>query len=122
MKVTEHTIHTAHIKNNCPECYSTEGLIFKFIQKEKENAWYKKAEKQLLESLYCTNCNTEIYPVRWDEHIERVYQYNKKLVQPLDTKVHLKKRSKILIGICLLLIAAILIFGGVIDLNMFGVK
>lgn|SRR5699024_328839 len=108
MKITEHTIHTANIKNNCPECFSTEGLIFSFTQEEKENAWYRKAQKQLKESLFCHVCHTEIYPVRWDEHIERVYLYNKKLVQPLSSAIHFKKRF------WMTLLIGLLFIGGVI--------
>lgn len=108
MKTTKHTIHTAHIKNNCPECFSTEGLVFNFVQEEKKNTWYRKVAKKIEESLFCNTCKTEIYPVRWDEHIERVYQYNKKLVTPLSDRIHFKKRFWIVF------ITALVLIGGLI--------
>lgn len=107
MKYTEHTLHRAQLKNNCPECYSNEGMVMRFIQIEKENAWYKKAEEKLIETLHCYTCHNEIFPVSWDEHIERVYEYNKKLVQPLPKGIRFKR--KFWLGISLFLIVLILV-------------
>jgi len=92
MKVTEYTIQKAELKNNCPECYNNDGLVLSFIQKEKENTWYRKVEEDLKVKLFCTTCKTQIFPVRWDEHIERVYEYYNKLVVPKPAKTHYKKR------------------------------
>lgn len=105
MKYTEHTLRRAEIKNNCPECFDNNGMVLRFIQKERENAWYRKAEPTLIESLHCYTCETEIFPVRWDEHIERVYEYNKKLVEPKPSRVHLKKQFWITVSLILILIA-----------------
>lgn len=79
MNRTEKTIHTAKISNNCPTCYATDGLEFTFKQHIKENSFYKKAANETTEDLKCHSCNSKIYPVDWNEDIERVYAYNKKL-------------------------------------------
>lgn len=99
MKVTEHTIHTAKLKNNCPECYSNDGLVLSFTQKEKENKWLRKVEKECPAILFCTTCKMQIFPVRWDEHIERVYQYYKKLVVPKPAGRFFKARFWIAISV-----------------------
>lgn len=112
MKITEYTIHEAELKNNCPECYSNDGLILSFTQKEKENAWLRKAEKDLEVILFCNTCETRIFPVRWDEHIERVYDYYQKLVTPRSTRTHYKKRFWLTLSIGLVVITGALAWFG----------
>lgn len=110
MKTTKYTLRKAALKNNCPECYSNDGLILSFTQKEKENAWFRKAEKDLEVILFCTTCQTQIFPARWDEHIERVYDYYQKLVSPRPTRVHYKKRFWLVLSASLIAILTTLIW------------
>lgn len=112
MKITEYIIQEAELKNNCPECFSNDGLVLSFIQEEKENAWIRKIEKKLRVKLYCTTCKTQIYPVRWDEHIERVYDYYQKLVHPKPARTYFKKRSWMVLSIGLLLLTTTLFWFG----------
>lgn len=112
MKETEHTIHKAELKNNCPECYSTDGLVLSFIQKERENSWYRKVEKDIKGVIFCTNCKTQIFPVRWDEHIERVYQYYEKLVKPKPARTHFKMRLWLVLTISIIILTGGLFWVG----------
>ncbi|MEZ4858471.1 MAG: hypothetical protein R2781_06640 [Flavobacteriaceae bacterium] len=100
-------LHTAKINNNCPECFSNDGLEFSFSQKEIETKLYKKASKAIEETLFCHTCKHIIYPVNWTEDIERVYQYHKKLVAPKNSSVRLKPLALTIIFVDIIIVAAI---------------
>lgn len=104
MKTITHILHQAKVKNKCPECYFGDGLEFTFSQEELENRFYKNAAKEIIEKLYCHNCKQQVYPVNWDEDIERVYEYHKKQVIPKKSTPQLKNITYI---IALIVIAAI---------------
>ena len=72
----------AKLHNNCPECYATEGLIVSFSHKIQDNKLFTRSSKEVKTEMHCTNCNTKIYPARWTDDIERVYEYNRKLAEP----------------------------------------
>lgn len=99
MILKKQLLHSAKINNNCPECFSTEGLEFTFLQEEKETKLYLKANPLIEEILYCHHCNHTIYPVNWTEDIERVYVYHKKLATPKNSAYRLKPLA---IGIIIL--------------------
>ncbi len=105
-----HTLHTSRIHNNCPECYSTEGLEFSFSQEEKENKLYSKASKEIKETLYCHSCEQQIFPIKWTDDIERVYEYQRKLAQPKSTGIKLKPLAYIMILIDAIAIAALIYY------------
>ncbi|MCB0456372.1 MAG: hypothetical protein R2776_05035 [Flavobacteriaceae bacterium] len=90
MTTKKHLLYSAKITNNCPECFSIEGLEFSFSQEEKETKLYSKANPVIEETLYCHHCNHTIYPVNWTQDIERVYAYHKKLAKPKSTSFRLK--------------------------------
>lgn len=81
MKIKQKEIKQAALTNNCPECFSNEGLLLTFYQKHIENAWYKKATSEISDSIKCKNCNTIIYPVRWTDDIERVRAFYLKSIE-----------------------------------------
>ena len=105
-----YTVKEVDLNNHCPECYSTDGLHLTFKQKFVENAFYRAISNDIQHSMFCKNCNTEIYPVRWTEDIERVFEYQQRAYVPKSATFKLKKLSWIL------LIAAIII---VVVLNVF---
>lgn len=108
MKTTEHILHLAKLKNNCPECYTTNGLEISFAQNELENRFYSKNQKKIIETIYCHNCNNIIYPVSWNDDIEKIYNYHKKQALPGGSHLKFKPLS---IGIMLgTAIAVALIF------------
>lgn len=110
MGVKRHHIHKASIKNNCPNCFSAEGLKLDFYQEETENPIFKKASSTIHSTLYCSKCETRIFPVNWDQDIERVEEYHRKLAQKLNSNYRLKPLGYAIpaIVITLILLAAYL--------------
>lgn len=97
MPVTYTEYKKAKLSSNCPECYSTEGLTLVFSYENQENKLFNRSTTQIKTSMYCTNCDTVIYPARWTEDIERVYEYNKKLAPPPKPYFKFKPLSLILL-------------------------
>lgn len=95
------------LKNNCPECYSTEGLRLIFKQKIVVTKFYKSITADIFHELGCKNCNSVIYPVEWTDDIDRVVDYQKKAFTPKKPSTYLKKLSWIVIISIALVIAAI---------------
>lgn len=93
MNTIEQILHIAKLNNNCPVCYATDGLEISFIQEHHENKFYNKIEKEVSETLYCHNCKNIIYPVNWNEDIERVYAYHRKQAKPESAQIQLKPIS-----------------------------
>ena len=82
MPVTYKKYKEAKLHNNCPECYATDGLMVSFSHKFKDNKLYTRSSGEINSEMHCKNCDTVIYPARWTEEIERVYEYNRKLAEP----------------------------------------
>ena len=110
MQVTNHILHTARLTNNCPTCFANDGLEFTFSQKETNTKYYTKAAHTISETLYCHNCTTTIYPVNWTDDIERVYQYNKKLVQERNSKIRPKAITYVLLALLVAIITTGVLF------------
>ena len=91
------TIKEVALINNCPECYNTNGLQLTFKQRFVETKFYRSITKETTHLLECNTCNTTIYPVRWTEDIERVFNYHQKAFTPKETSVKLKRSAWILI-------------------------
>lgn len=96
------------LKNNCPECFNTNGLRLTFKQKIKETKFYKSITSEISHEISCKTCNSIIYPVQWTDDIDRVFEYQKKAFTPKRASTYLKKASWIFIASCLILIALIL--------------
>lgn len=107
---TTHTLHTARLNNNCPTCFATDGLELTFSQDKKENKFYERAVKEINSKMYCHTCKNDIFPVNWTEDIERVFEYNRKLAEPMSTVIKLKPLLYILILTDALLIGAIIYY------------
>jgi len=110
MEKKTRVLHTAKINNNCPECYSTDGLEFIFSQEEVENKLYSKANKEVVETLHCQTCDQDIYPVNWTQDIERVYDYHRKVAKPKSSGIKLKPLAYLLILTDALIIAWIIYY------------
>ena len=82
----------AQLRNNCPECYSTDGLSLEFHQEWNENRWIRQTTQKVKEVLHCDHCTANVFPVNWTEDIERVYQYHLKLAEKPSCFIF-KKRS-----------------------------
>ncbi|TDI74922.1 MAG: hypothetical protein E2O87_02825 [Bacteroidetes bacterium] len=110
MEKRTHILHKAQVNNNCPECYSAEGLEFIFSQEEVQNKLYSKANKEVIEILHCHTCDQDIYPVKWTEDIEQVYDYHRKLAKPKNSGIKLKPLAYLLILTDALIITAIIYY------------
>ena len=111
------TIKSVDLNNNCPECYSREGLELTFKQKFKETKFFKSITQETLEKLKCKVCNTDIFPVMWTDGIERVVAYQKKAFIPKPASFKLKKITWILfISLDIVIVVALLFAFGVIKI------
>lgn len=97
------------LNNNCPECYSKDGLRLTFKQKFIETKFYKSITKDIENDIICKTCNTTIYPVQWTDDIERVFEYHQKAFEPKKASTYLKKLSWVVIILIGIIIAAIII-------------
>lgn len=111
MKEFKKLIYTASLKNNCPECFSSEGITLEFRQLGRTNLWFSAFTETLESTMQCDKCESIIYPISWDESIERVYEYHRKSTELESTKKRWKLPAKILIGILVLGIIAAVYFG-----------
>lgn len=110
------TLKTVKLKNNCPECYSNEGLELTFEQEFIESKFYKSITNNTSQNLNCTTCNTSIYPVRWTDDIDRIVNYHKKTFEPKPKSIKLKKVSWIIfITIDIIILLIILYVSGVFN-------
>ncbi|MFL1010871.1 hypothetical protein [Flavisericum labens] len=97
------------LKNNCPECYSNDGLRLKFSQKIIETTFYKSITSEIEHELTCENCNSIIYPVQWTDDIEQVVDYQKKAFTPKKTSTYLKSMFWLII-VSVIFVATIIFF------------
>ncbi len=110
------TLKEARLSNNCPECYSNDGLEITFKQKLTENIFYKAITSETSHHMHCYNCNTTIFPVRWTDDIERVVEYQQRAIQPRPKSVKLKPLAWGFIILDLLIVAIVILFAtGVIS-------
>ena len=111
MKEFKKLIYTASLKNNCPECFSSEGITLEFRQLGRTNLWFSAYTDELESSMQCDKCKSTIYPISWDQDIERVYEYHKKSTTLEETKKRWKLPAKVLFGLVILGIIAAVYFG-----------
>ena len=110
------TLKTVQLNNNCPECFSNEGLKLTFEQEFLETKFYKSITTNTTQNLHCNNCDTTIYPVRWTDDIDRIVDYHKKTFEPKPGSIKLKKIAWIIfICIDIITILIILYLVGVFD-------
>mgnify|MGYP000353801792 CR=1 FL=1 len=104
------TVNSVSLNNNCPECFSKEGLELTFKQRFIETKLYKSITQDIATQMLCNTCNTEIYPVSWTEDIERVYNYQMKAFTPKKAS----KKYKTLFWAIIAFVAALVITVGVL--------
>ncbi len=98
------TVKEVTLNNHCPECYSKEGLQLTFKQKFVENAFYKAISNDVKYTLVCHTCNTEIFPVRWTDDLEQIFDYQERAFVPKSDTFKLKQLSWILLIAAIVLI------------------
>lgn len=84
-------VKTVVLKNNCPECFSNTGLQLTFLQKFEETSFYKSITNIVQHEISCSNCNTTIYPERWTDDIERVFEYQQRAFEPRPSSRYFKR-------------------------------
>lgn len=106
-------IKEVELKNNCPECFSKEGLRLAFKQRFIETKFYKSITGEIKHDITCKTCKSDIYPVQWTDDIERVVEYQKKAFTPKKASSYLKKASWVIvvtIGIAILAILLTILY------------
>lgn len=100
------------LNNNCPECYATESLSLSFKQKRLFSKLFIKTKADIVEQMDCKKCETTIFPGRWTDDIERVYDYHKKTIdlQPSGIRFTGLFYLIVLLGLALLIILYIFLY------------
>ncbi|MBR9845089.1 MAG: hypothetical protein GYB35_02780 [Algicola sp.] len=104
------TLKEVQLNNNCPECYSNEGLELTFKQRLVENLFYKAITQDTIYEMHCNTCDTDIFPVRWTDDIEQVVDYQKRAVTPKSKSLKLKKAGWVFIIVDVLLFVIVMLF------------
>ncbi|WP_044401881.1 hypothetical protein [Lacinutrix sp. Hel_I_90] len=104
------TIKAVSLINNCPECYSTDGLELTLKQEFIDTKFSKSITQNISTQMHCTTCNTEIYPERWTEDIERIYDYQMKAFEPKQSSKKMKPLFWVLLGSAAITIAILVAF------------
>ena len=74
-------IKEADLTNNCPECFN-QDLKLTFYQKHTYGAFFHRTTNEITNQIVCRKCNSMIYPVKWTDDIERMFDYYQKTVVP----------------------------------------
>ncbi|WP_340077250.1 hypothetical protein [Leptobacterium sp. I13] len=98
------------LTNNCPVCFSNDGLILSFHQKLIKTPFLVKITDEISKTVACEKCGSPIYPVDWDNDMERVLSYYEKLVEPKKTSSRYTFFALISIVIGLLAVSGILLW------------
>ncbi|WP_179343300.1 hypothetical protein [Winogradskyella ursingii] len=110
------TLKEVSLNNNCPECYSKDGLKLTFKQKFIENIFYKSITSETINEMHCETCDTDIFPVRWTDEIEQVVNYKKRALHPKPKSIKLKPLAWVFIIVdAFLLITVILFVTGIVS-------
>ncbi|OBX23611.1 hypothetical protein LX77_03492 [Gelidibacter algens] len=108
------TLREVELNNNCPECYSRDGLQLTFKQRFVENSFYRAISSETAHALFCNVCETSIFPARWTDDIEKVFEYQQRASTPKPTSFKLKTASWIsILLLAVLLIVVTLFFLGI---------
>ena len=99
-------IKEARLTNNCPECFSNEDLVLYFHQRIRSNRFFIQVTDEVTKTISCDKCHSNIYPVKWTDDIERVFEYYDKMVTPKKASLKLTGLSYILLLLAIILVAA----------------
>ena len=74
-------IKEMELSNNCPECFN-QDLKLTFYQKHHYGKLFHRTTSQVTHQIQCNKCSSDIYPVKWTDDIERMFNYHQKMVTP----------------------------------------
>ncbi len=101
-KLKEVVLKEAEITNNCPECFN-QSMKLTFFQKHRYSRWYYQVTGAVSHQIVCNTCHSTIFPVKWTDDIERIFDYYQKLVTPKKKGIRLSKLSYSLIVLLIVL-------------------
>ena len=105
MKIAYIFLKEAGLRTNCPECYAKDGLLLSFHQKKMASKFYNRITDKIEERLECQLCESRVYPGRWTDDIDRMYEYHLKTITPQKTTFNLTSLSiGLLLGVVLLVL------------------
>jgi len=104
------TLKEVKLSNNCPECYSNTGLKLTFKQKLVETLFYKAITNETSAEMHCSNCNIQIFPIRWTDAIERVVDYHYRALELKPKSMKLKAIAWLVLGFDLILVTVIILY------------
>lgn len=109
MKRKKKEINSFQLTNNCPECFAKGTLSLSFYPTIQKTVFLERQKAEVSHTMLCTQCKQQIYPVKWTDDIERVFEYYQKTVTP---KAHLKLSllSWVLVGLLVLLLGTVLYY------------
>ncbi len=96
-------IKEAELTNNCPECFN-QDLKLTFYQKHRYGTLFHKITNEVTSQVLCNKCGSDIYPSKWTDDIERIFEYYQKMV--VSEKTSLKFTTLFYVIIILLLALA----------------
>lgn len=99
-------IKEANITNNCPECFN-QDMTLSFLQKHIFSKLYHRTTSEVRHQIQCNKCRSIIYPVKWTEDIEKIFEYYQKTVEPEAAKTRFSVIFYLIIVGVLLLIGAL---------------
>jgi hypothetical protein len=69
------------LSNNCPECFN-KNLKLSFYQKHVYGKLFHRTTNQVSHQMVCNKCGSNIYPAKWTDDIERIFNYYQKMAVP----------------------------------------
>ncbi|MBQ4819765.1 hypothetical protein [Aquimarina sp. MMG016] len=104
MKTEYIVLKETTLTNNCPECYSNDGMLLSFKQEKRKSKLMVRTKSNVIESIVCGKCESKIFPGIWTPDIERVYDYHRKTITPKSGSMQFTGLSYALILLTLLII------------------
>ncbi|MFH6603373.1 hypothetical protein ACEZ3G_07790 [Maribacter algicola] len=98
-------IKEADLTNNCPECFN-QDLKLTFYQKHLYGKLFHRTTGEITNKVTCNKCGSNIYPVKWTDDIERIFEYYQKMVEPEKASIRFTRLFYIIILLSIVLIAA----------------
>jgi len=95
-------IKEADITNNCPECFN-QDMKLSFYQKHIISKLFHKTTSEVTHQVKCNTCNSFIYPAKWTDDIEKIFDYYQKMVTPERASVKFTKFFYLIIVLLIIL-------------------
>jgi hypothetical protein len=96
-------IKEMELSNNCPECFN-QDLKLTFYQKHRFSKLFHKTTSEVTNQILCNKCGSDIYPAKWTDDIERIFNYYQKMAVPEKSSLKFTPLFYVLILVVLALI------------------